>query len=159
MKNIVIDTAKGGNLSLENKNISSVCGKPHIYWPLSAANEFQYIDEIFVSAGCPYIREVALNFGAKIIDRPQFTAKPDSNYGDVILHDAKQALSVLNGDIATVTILLGNTVMLDALDIDLSVNKVLSDYIIDSAMTVWQAQDDHPLRAMIIEENGYLSSF
>src|SRR5690625_6013697 len=26
-------------------------------------------------------------------------------------------------------------------------------------MTVWKAQDDHPLRAMIINEEGYLESF
>lgn len=126
---------------------------------MSAAREAKLIDEVFVTTECPTIKSISLECGAKIIDRPVELSQPLSNHGDVILHGAKAAQIYLGQDILTVTILLGNTVMVTAEDIDLAVNKTLSDPQIDSAMTVWKAQDDHPLRAMVINDEGYLKPF
>ncbi|WP_368658039.1 hypothetical protein AB3Z07_24530 [Metabacillus halosaccharovorans] len=157
--NIAIITAKGGNQTLENKNIKEICGKPSLYYQISAAQESASIDEVFVSTEDPLIREVSERYGAKIIERPNDLSQPLSNHGDVIVHGAKAAEKLLGKEITTVTILLGNTVMTTAEDIDNAVNKTLSDDTIDSSMTVWKAQDDHPYRALLIGEDGYLKPF
>src|SRR5690625_5780523 len=49
MKNVVLLTAKGGNQTLENKNIIPINGKPSMAWSIQAAKESQKIDEIFVT--------------------------------------------------------------------------------------------------------------
>lgn len=155
---IAILTAKGNNRTLENKNVKPIAGKPCMAWSIEAAHESEYIDEIFVTTEDDKIREVATEFGAKIIERPDDLSQPLSNHGDVILHGAKKALEIV-GSIETVTILLGNTVMTQSVDIDNAIEKVLEDEEVDSCMTVWRAQDDHPLRAMVINEDGYLQSY
>ncbi len=159
MANIAIITAKGGNLSVKNKNIRDICGKPSLYYPIAAAQEAETINEVFVTTECPMIKEVTAKHGAKIIDRPGDLSQPLSNHGDVILHAAREAEKMLSENIETVTILLGNTVMLTGEDIDNAVKQTLSAEEVDSCMTVWKAQDDHPYRAMVIGDDGYLRAF
>lgn len=156
---IALLTAKGNNRTLENKNIKLIGGKPCMAWSIEAALESEYIDEIFVSTEDPKIKEVAKNYDANIIDRPDDLSQPLSNHGDVILHGTKEAAKSLEKEIKTVTILLGNTVMTTPEDIDNAIETILSDDAIDSCMTVWKAQDDHPLRAMIVNDEGYLESY
>lgn len=156
---IVLLTAKGNNQTIENKNIKEIGGKPCMAWSILAAQESDYIDKVFVSTEDDKIKEVALEYGAEIIDRPNDLSQPLSNHGDVILHGTKKAAEMVGKEIETVTILLGNTVMTQAGDIDNAIKTVLEDDEVDSCMTVWRAQDDHPMRALVINEDGYLESF
>lgn len=128
-------------------------------WSILAAKESEYIHRIFVTTEDEKIKKVALEYGAEIIDRPDDLSQPLSNHGDVILHGTKKAAEMVDDEIDTVTILLGNTVMTQAEDIDNAIKTVLSDGKIDSCMTVWKAQDDHPKRAMIVNDDGYLKSY
>lgn len=156
---IALLTAKGNNQTLENKNIKIIGGKPSMAWSILAAKESEFIDEIFVTTEDDKIKKVARDYGAKVIERPDDLSQPLSNHGDVIVHGAKEILKSVEEEIETVTILLGNTVMTQAEDIDNAIETVLSDEDTDSCMTVWKAQDDHPLRAMIVNEDGYLESY
>src|SRR5690625_6779936 len=108
---------------------------------------------------CHYIKRVAKEYDTIVIDRPKELAQTFTNHRDVIVHGVKEAQKILGDEIGLVTILLGNTVMTQTRDIDDTIDTVLSDEQIDSCMTVWKAQDDHPLRAMIINEEGYLVFF
>lgn len=159
MKNIVLLTAKGGNTSIKNKNLIEVEGKSFLGWQLSAAKEAKLIDEVFVSTECPLIKEEALKYGVKIIDRPQDLAQAFTNHGDAILHGVKEAQKILDCPIGIVTILLGNTAYNRAEDIDKTIQVLNENKEADSCMTVWKAQDDHPYRAMKINENGYLEGY
>ncbi len=157
--NIAIITAKGGNQTLENKNIVNIGGQPSIFYSIKAAQESEQIDDVYVTTECPLIKEVACGLGAKIIDRPVELAQPFTNHGDVILHASKVVSDLIKTNLQTITILLGNTVMTTAEDIDQSVLTTLSKHEIDSCMTVWKAQDDHPYRAMVIGNDGFLQPF
>jgi CMP-N-acetylneuraminic acid synthetase len=159
MKNIVLITAKGGNTSIKNKNLLEMEGKTFLGWQLSYANDAKLVDEVFVSTEDDLIKKEAIRYGAKIIDRPSEYSQPKTNHGDAILHGAKAAREMLGEDIGTVTILLGNTLMNSAGDIDATIEAVNKNPEADACMTVWQAQDDHPYRAMTIGEDGYLKSF
>lgn len=156
---IALLTAKGNNQTLEDKNVKQICGKPSMAWSILAAQQSELIDEVFVSTEDAKIKQVALEFGAKVIDRPTDLSQPLSNHGDVIIHGAVEAQKRVSHDIETVTILLGNTVMTRMEDIDTAIQTVLDDASNDSCMTVWKAQDDHPLRAMVLNEEGYLESY
>jgi N-acylneuraminate cytidylyltransferase len=159
MKNIALITAKGGNKSLPNKNLIEVEGKTFLGWQLTAAREARLVDEIFVSTECPLISAEALKYGARIIERPEELAQAFTNHGDAIMHGTREARRLLDEDIGLVTILLGNTAMNRAEDIDACMEAVLNRPEADACMTVWRAQDDHPHRAMVIGSDGYLRGF
>ncbi len=156
--NIAIITAKGGNLSIPNKNLIKIHGRTMLNYVINAAIEAQKIDHVFVSTECDLIKEEAIRLNAEIIDRPKHLATPDANHGDAILHAAMEAEKKLK-QIDSVTILLGNSILLRAEDIDRTVSTLEENANADSAMTVWEAQDDHPYRAMRITEEGWLASF
>ena len=71
MKNIAIIPARGGSKRLSNKNILPFDGLPLVaHSILYAQHNPTIIDEIYVSTDCPQIRQIALDFGAKVMDRP-----------------------------------------------------------------------------------------
>jgi N-acylneuraminate cytidylyltransferase len=72
MKNIAIIPARGGSKRLPNKNILLFEGIPLLaHSILYAQNNLSIIDDVFVTTDSPEIKRIALEFGAKVIDRPE----------------------------------------------------------------------------------------
>jgi len=72
MKTIAIIPARGGSKRFPNKNILSLGGLPLIaHSILYAQNNYTIIDEIYVSTDNAAIKRIALEYGAKVIDRPE----------------------------------------------------------------------------------------
>jgi CMP-N-acetylneuraminic acid synthetase len=156
--NAVIVTAKGGNTSIENKNLIPVLGVPVMAYPLRAARLSSKTHHTFVSTEDPLIADLAVKEAATVIDRPAALSQPTSAHKDVIAH-AVRAVEELHPDLENVVILLGNTVMVTPGLIDRAFRMLENDASCDSCMTVWQAQDDHPYRALTVTKEGYASSF
>lgn len=71
MKNIAIIPARGGSKRLPNKNSLLLGGVPLIAHSIIAAQQnSNIIDDVYVSTDNPQIKEIALAYGAKVIDRP-----------------------------------------------------------------------------------------
>jgi N-acylneuraminate cytidylyltransferase len=71
MKNIAIIPARAGSKRLSNKNLILLGGIPLMAHSILEAKKYpNIIDEIYVSTDDNQIKEVALSFGAKVIDRP-----------------------------------------------------------------------------------------
>jgi N-acylneuraminate cytidylyltransferase len=71
-KTIAIIPARGGSKRLPNKNISSLGGIPLIaHSILYAQQNNDIIDEVYVSTDDVAIKKIALEYGAKVIDRPE----------------------------------------------------------------------------------------
>jgi N-acylneuraminate cytidylyltransferase len=66
LKRIAIIPARGGSKRIPNKNIKDFFGKPIIAYSIEAATGCGLYDEIMVSTDCELIREVALQYGAKV---------------------------------------------------------------------------------------------
>lgn len=155
---IAIITAKGSNLSIPNKNLININNKPILQYVIEATQRSKKIFKTFVSTEDALIKQECAKHGVEIIHRPQDLARPDSNHGDAILHAARTVGERYNA-IETVTILLGNSSLLRGEDIDATIAMLESNPKADSSMTVWQAQDDHPYRAMSINDEGWLTTF
>lgn len=70
-RNIAVIPARGGSKRLPNKNILSLGGIPLLAHSIMYARANpEIIDEIYVSTDDESIKEIALRFGAKVIDRP-----------------------------------------------------------------------------------------
>ena len=71
MKNIVIIPARGGSKRVPNKNIFSLDGIPLIaHSIIYAQKNVTIIDAVFVSTDDEKIKEIAIRYGAKVINRP-----------------------------------------------------------------------------------------
>ncbi|OPL11931.1 MAG: acylneuraminate cytidylyltransferase [delta proteobacterium MLS_D] len=62
--------ARGGSKGLPGKNIRLLMGKPLLGWSIDTAKQIERIDRVFVSTEDPEISEVAIRFGAEVIERP-----------------------------------------------------------------------------------------
>ena len=72
MKTIAIIPARGGSKRLPNKNVFPLGGIPLIaHSILYAQKNNAIIDEVYVSTDDETIKEIALQYGAKVIDRPE----------------------------------------------------------------------------------------
>ena len=75
-KTIAIIPARGGSKRLPNKNILSLGGIPLIaHSILYAQKNSTIIDAIYVSTDDEAIKKIALEYGAKVIDRPEILSR------------------------------------------------------------------------------------
>ena len=76
--------ARGGSKGLPGKNIKDINGKPLISWSIKSALESKLIDEVYVSTEDLVIKKCALEFGAKVDDRPEYLASDTSTTIEVL---------------------------------------------------------------------------
>jgi N-acylneuraminate cytidylyltransferase len=112
---------------------------------------------VYVSTEDPDIKSMSLKEGAEIIDRPADLSRSDSLHRDVIAHAVRE-LEKIHPDLENVVVLLGNTVQVTPHIIDQCFAELESGEC-DSVATVWKAQDDHPFRALTVDEDGFAKSF
>ncbi|EDP69669.1 CMP-N-acetlyneuraminic acid synthetase [Flavobacteriales bacterium ALC-1] len=101
MRTVAIIPARGGSKRLPNKNIKMLNGIPLIAHSINYARaNSAVIDEVYVTTDNETIKKVALNYGAKVIDRPEELS------GDLepTVTALKHALTVLN-NVETVVLL------------------------------------------------------
>lgn len=102
MKNIAIIPARGGSKRLPNKNILDLGGLPLLVHSIKFAQANNaIIDAVYVSTDDEKIKEVALHYGAQVIDRP------DTISGDLepTITSLQHALSVIDSTIENVILL------------------------------------------------------
>jgi N-acylneuraminate cytidylyltransferase len=79
---------RGGSKSIPLKNIKPLCGKPLVYWVMSALEETNTVDEIVVATDCDEIEQTALSFGfskTKIYRRSAENASDTASTESVML--------------------------------------------------------------------------
>ena len=102
MKTIAIIPARGGSKRLPNKNILSLGGIPLIaHSILYAQKNSAIIDEIYVSTDDATIKKIALDYGAKVIDRPENL----SGDFEPTVSALKHVLESIEGGVETVVLL------------------------------------------------------
>jgi CMP-N-acetylneuraminic acid synthetase len=70
-KTIAIIPARGGSKRLPNKNILLLGGIPLLAHSILFAQKHDFIDKVYVSTDDFEIKKIALQYGAKVIDRPE----------------------------------------------------------------------------------------
>lgn len=83
---IVIIPARGGSKGIPGKNIKNFNGKPLIAYSIEYALSAISPDNIFVSTDCNKIKEITLNLGVKVIDRPNAIAGDTATTESAITH-------------------------------------------------------------------------
>lgn len=62
--------AKGISSRIPRKNVRMMAGKPMMAWSIEASLKSKYIDRTFVSTEDKEAKQIALKYGAEVIDRP-----------------------------------------------------------------------------------------
>ena len=156
--NIALLTGRGKSLSLPDKNIIKVLGRPMFTYPALMAQRAKTIDDIYISTDGEALIEIAKEIGIKIIKRPSYLAQPDSQHKDAILH-ALEELKKQNICPEILVVLLCNVGTHASGMIDKCVNILLKNKNIDSVVTVDERNEYHPLRAKKIGGEGFLEPF
>lgn len=86
--------ARGGSTGIKKKNILNLCGKPLLAWTIEAAQKSKLLSDFYVSTEDPEIKSVSKEYGAKVIDRPEYLASDEAKTVDVLKH----AISVYDAE-------------------------------------------------------------
>lgn len=89
MKIVAIIPARGGSKGIPNKNIVDICGLPMIAYTINAALNSNIFNQVVVTTDNQDIKNVALSYGAYVIDRPSHLAQDNSSSLDAVEHALK----------------------------------------------------------------------
>ena len=123
MKTIAIIPARGGSKRLPQKNIKLLGGIPLIAHSILYAKEHDFINAVYVSTDNVAIKEIALQYGAIVIDRPQ-----------EISGDLEPTVSALKHVIESIDGAVENVILLQA------TNPLRPKNLVQEAFTIFQEQ-------------------
>ena len=87
---VAVIPARGGSKGLPGKNIRPLAGKPLIAWSVEAAIESTLVDRVVVSTDDAEIAQVAIDFGAEVLPRPEILATDEATTISVLTYVAHQ---------------------------------------------------------------------
>lgn len=149
---------RGGSRGLPRKNTSKVLDRPMMAYPLMAAANSTFIDEVYLSTDDAEIASIGRAHGTEIIDRPPELATSDALVEDVVVH-GYQTMVRRRGPFGIFVLLLCNSATVTPGIIDKGVAMLEADSELDSALTVSRYNEYSPVRARRIDENGLIAPF
>lgn len=148
-----------GSTGFPGKNTYSVLGKPLMAYPLLAAKNAKSVDKVYVSTDSQKIKEIGLEYGAEIIDRPPELCTSEALGEDAYVHGYKEIRDLIDEDVELMVLLHcnGATILPETIDEGI---KVLREHPkFDSAVTVSKYNMWSPIRARKIGDDGLLHPF
>lgn len=143
--------ARKGSSGWPGKNVYPFLGRPLVSYPIIAAMKSEYVDRVFVSTDSTEIKEIALNLGAEVIDRPDSLATQIALSEDAFLHGYREICKIIGEEPELFVPMFGNSPTIQWALIDKGIEILRSNQDIDSAVTVSKYNMWSPLRAMKIE--------
>lgn len=147
---VALVPARGGSQGIPRKNLQPIDDKPLVAWPIEVAQAVEEIDSTVVSTDDEDIAEVAAEYGAEVVKRPERLAHDDSPVIETIRH----AIDTLadEDDPITYMTLLEPTCPFRAPEDVRECLTVLVEEAYDSVATFVEAELN-PHRAWTIEED------
>lgn len=93
MKYITIIPARGGSKRFPGKNIHDFMGKPLIAHSVDCSKECTMVSQTYVSTDDEQIKQVSLQYGAEVIDRPVELGSDFATSADVMKNAVEQLIS------------------------------------------------------------------
>ena len=148
-----------GSEGFPGKNTFPVLGRPMMSYPLMAALAAKQVDEVYVSTDSTKIKNVALEYGAKVIDRPPELATKEALGEDAYVHGYRFICDQLDEAPEIVVLLFCNAPTILAETIDEGIRVLLGNPELDSAVTVSAYNMWSPIRARKVDSDGLLQPF
>ena len=85
MEILSIIPARGGSKGIPGKNIKDLAGKPLIAYSILESKRSKFITRTVLSTEDEYIKNIAIQYGAEVIDRPMHLAQDETKTAPVLL--------------------------------------------------------------------------
>jgi len=128
VKTVSLIPARGGSKRLPRKNIKKLNGKPLIDYAIKASLNSK-VDETWVSTEDKEIKKIAINCGARVIDRPIELASDTASTESVMLHFAEKI------DFDIIVLIEPTYPLIQTKDINNSLDKFITSKV-DSLLTL-----------------------
>jgi len=148
-----------GSVGFPGKNFYPVLGRPLMEYPLLAAKNSKYVEEIYVSTDSKKIKGIAGSSGALIVDRPAHLCTKEALGEDVFVHGYQHIKNNLGKEIEFVVLLFCNAATVTSQLIDKGIDVLRAHPEYDSAVSVSCYNMWSPLRARKIGPDGLLHPF
>ena len=149
---LAIIPARGGSKRLPRKNLLDLCGKPLIAWSIEAALKSKYISKIIVSSDDEEILNIAKEYKADFIKRPDELASDTATTFDALKHTLKNV-----GKYDYVVLLQPTSPLRNEKHIDEAI-ELLKEKNADAIISVCEMEHS-PLWSNILDENLDMSNF
>ena len=153
---------RDGSTGFPGKNTYPMLGRPLMAYPLLAATGSRDVERCYVSTDSPAIKEIARQYGARVIDRPAELCTKEA-LGDAAFahgHDViKTELAAHGQEIELLVLLFCNAATIISATIDEGIDVLRRHPDVDSAATVSCYNMWSPLRARRITAEGLLQPF
>lgn len=156
---VTILLGREGSVGFPGKNLYPVRGKALMEYPLIAATNSKYVDQIYVSTDSEKIKDIGRKYGAKIINRPPELCTKEALGEDAYVHAYKYIRDHEVEKIELVVLLFCNAATISSELIDEGITVLRNNPKYDSAVTVSCYNMWSPLRARKIGEDGLLHPF
>jgi len=154
--NAAVITARAGSKRLADKHTRRIHKRYLIEYPLIAAARAARVDRVFLATDSGRLMDIGDTHGAEPLRLPPELTTDTATQAQALDWAVRRIYTEYGADIYTA--LLGNTVMIHSAAIDESLTVLADRPEVDSVMTVWQAEDDHPYRALVLDDQGYLTN-
>ena len=139
--------ARAGSKGILNKNIAITGGLPLIAWTLNTVANSTTEFRLVVTTDSRSIAEVALNFGAEIVDRPAELARDESPTEPALIH----ALESLGAGFSDIVVLLQPT---SPVRLPGTLDRALAEFtseqfdslvgVVEESPFLWTGDSSHP---------------
>jgi len=156
-----------GSVGFPGKNVIPVLGRPLCAYPMLAAINSKYVDNLYISTDDQQIMAIGRDYGADIIIRPPELCTKEALGEDAYVHGYEVIREKRKGQRAKgkgeklelLVLLFCNAATITAKTIDEGIEVLKDNPEYDSAVTVSCYNMWSPLRARKIAENGLLHPF
>ncbi|AAM72386.1 MAG TPA: acylneuraminate cytidylyltransferase family protein [Chlorobaculum sp.] len=140
MRTAAIIPARGGSKGLKNKNIHPIAGLPLLAWSVLQALDAEHVDQVFVTTDDAAIAQVARQFGAEVIDRPERISGDKATSESALLHALEVIAERYGAEPETVVFLQATSPLRKPGDIDRAIELFRLEGA-DSLISVTRADD------------------
>ena len=148
-----------GSVGFPGKNTRELMGKPLAWYPMSAAQQCELVDKVFLSTDDPVLMDMAKDNHVEVIERPAHLCTKDA-LGEHAYQHGYEVICEQEGDKPELLVLLFcNAPTVTATIIESGIKALRENDSYDSAVTVSRYNMWSPLRARKIDEEGLLKPF
>ena len=151
-----------GSTGFPGKNVYPVLGRPLVAYPLMAAQAAPSIDRIYVSTDSQAIKDIAVDYGTTVIDRPAYLCNKEALGEDAYVHAyelIKAECAEAGEELELLVLLMANSPTISAKILEQGIGVLREQPNTDSAVTVSCYNMWSPLRARKTDASGHLQPF
>tara|TARA_B100001057_G_scaffold245735_1_gene246063 strand:+ start:1555 stop:2244 length:690 start_codon:yes stop_codon:yes gene_type:complete len=141
-----VTLARGGSKSIKNKNLTTINGKPLVYYTIKEAKKSKKITHYIISTDSLKIKQVAKKYNVDVpFIRPKKFSKDNSSSASALKHALVQCEKFYDKKFDYIIELMATNPLKSVVDIN-NVIKILIRHKADSVIAVNQIFDHHPAR-------------